>query len=90
MRILGHIPHPAYQVTVFLRGEDHVVQFQARGFVQSYRLPAAIHEDWQDLARLFDATMMEEVRERFQAMGASLQSALERHPPAGDQDASSD
>ena len=69
MRIIGRLPHPQLQITVFSNDGRFPVQFEYRGQTQQYRFRQGPGmANLADVRRVVDAEFMAEVLRLFQHM----------------------
>ena len=72
MRILGRLPHPKLQITVFANDGRFPVQFEHRGLTQQYRFRSGPKlTGFADIATLIDDRFTEEVMAIFVLMQAT-------------------
>jgi len=82
MRILGRIPHPALQITVFSNDGRFPVQFEVGGLSQIYRFRQSERlRSFADVQKLVDAELIEAVSDQFSAMRAAHSRALNTFAP---------
>lgn len=86
MRILGRIPHPVLQISVFANDGRFPVQFELNGLSQIYRF----RQDEQlkslaDVTRLIDEDFTAGVLAQFRSMQELQSRLLGRHRPAPDE-----
>lgn len=85
MRILGRIPHPVLQISVFSNDGRFPVQFELSGQSQIYRF----RQDEQlkslaDVKKLIDPVFVEGVLRQFNEMQALQSKLIDRHKPPTD------
>ena len=69
MRILGRLPHPKLQITVFANDGRFPVQFEHRGLTQQYRFRSGPNlTGFADVAALIDEQFTAEVLAVFTTM----------------------
>lgn len=69
MRIIGRLPHPQLQITVFSNDGRFPVQFEYRGQTQQYRFRQGPEmANFGDVKRVIDAEFVAEVLRLFQQM----------------------
>ncbi|MEL7163219.1 MAG: hypothetical protein AAFN92_20850 [Bacteroidota bacterium] len=89
MRIIGRIPHPLMQITVFANDGRFPVQFELDGRSQIYRFrQQETLAGLNDVQRIVDATFQSAVLEQFASMRAIQEGVMERHFALPDADAS--
>lgn len=88
MRILGRIPHPTMQITVFSNDGRFPVQFELAGLSQIYRFRQSESlRSLADVEKLVDSELMANVLEQFSTMRVAHSRALNTFaPPAAPTD----
>ena len=82
MRIIGRIPHPTLQITVFSNDGRFPVQFETDGLTQIYRFRhAPALRNLKDIEELISGDFTEQVLETFAAMRATHRTALKTLTP---------
>lgn len=69
MRIIGHVPHPVFKITLLEHNDRYTIQVEAGSYSQHYRfrkMPGL--EDPAALASLVDEPFLEEVKGVFDSM----------------------
>ncbi|NJC24633.1 hypothetical protein [Neolewinella antarctica] len=88
MRIIGRLPHPEMQITVFSNDGRFPVQFELLGQTQQYRFRHAPElKNLGDIARIVDEQFKAEVLATFKHMRATQARVVEQHltPPPADE-----
>lgn len=85
MRILGRIPHPTLQISVFSNDGRFPVQFELAGQSQIYRFRQDERlKSLADVKRLIDREFTNGVMEEFQRMQRLQSGLIDRHKPVVD------
>lgn len=88
MRIIGRLPHPTMQITVFSNDGRFPVQFELGGLTQTYRFQRTEQlRGLQDLTKLVNEELITTVLAQFSVMRAAHSRALNTFaPPAEPRD----
>ena len=74
MIILGQIPHPNLNITVFKSNNKYIVKFEIGPFEQSYKfLEANSISGFEDVSRLVDEVWLKEIFHVFDQMNKQYQ-----------------
>lgn len=85
MRIIGRIPHPVLQISVFSNDGRFPVQFELNGQSQIYRFRQDERlKSLADVTKLIDESFTTGVLAQFRAMRILQSDLLDRHRPATD------
>lgn len=85
MRILGRIPHPTLQITVFANDGRFPVQFEQGGLSQIYRFRKSERlRGLADVQRLVNEDLIASVLTQFSTMRAAHSRALNTFAPPED------
>jgi len=85
MRILGRIPHPTLQITVFSNDGRFPVQFERSGLSQIYRFRKSERlRGLADVEKLVNSDLLDAVLTQFTAMRAARSRALNTFAPPED------
>lgn len=79
MRIIGHVPHPSFKITLLEHNDRFTIQVEAGAYSQHYRfrrIPGL--EDARELAGLVDEAFLDEIRMVFDSMHANLLGRLKK------------
>lgn len=79
MRVLVHIPHPKFKVTLFDWNEKYVVKIEAGPMEQTYKFGHEEVKNTEALKNLLDDVFYQEVYDRFTAMFISMQEMKKRN-----------
>lgn len=82
MRIIGRIPHPSMQISVFSNDGRFPVQFELSGQSQIYRFrQSETLKGLADIKELVDGEFADEVMRQFGEMKKIQSAVLDRHAP---------
>ncbi|TXF88555.1 hypothetical protein FUA23_13895 [Neolewinella aurantiaca] len=82
MRIIGRIPHPTLQITVFENDGRFPIQFETNGLSQIYRFRKSEGlKSLTDVKKLINADLIKTVLEQFSVMQAAHSRALNTFAP---------
>lgn len=82
MRIIGRIPHPSMQISVFSNDGRFPVQFELSGQSQIYRFRQSdTIKGLDDIKKLVDSDFTNCVMQQFRAMKRIQSEVFERHTP---------
>lgn len=82
MRIIGRIPHPTLQITVFANDGRFPVQFETGGLSQIYRFRQSDQlKSLSDVQKLVDKDLINTVLDQFSVMRAAHSRALNTFAP---------
>ena len=82
MRIIGRIPHPSMQISVFSNDGRFPVQFELSGQSQIYRFrQSETLKGLDDIKKLVDGAFADDVMRQFGAMKKIQSAVLDRHAP---------
>lgn len=79
MRIVGEIPHPDCKITLFSWNNRYLIKIEQGLLEQTYKINQFDITGESDLISLIDERFIQETLTRFEAMAATLFSALDRH-----------
>lgn len=82
MRIIGRIPHPSLQITVFATDGRFPVQFETDGLSQIYRFRQSDQlKSLADVVKLVNKELIDTVLNQFSVMRAAHSRALNTFAP---------
>lgn len=85
MRIIGRIPHPSMQISVFSNDGRFPVQFELSGLSQIYRFRQSdTLKGLDDIKQLVDPVFTEGVLRQFAEMQKVQSAVIDRHSPKED------
>lgn len=80
MRIVGNIPHPTLQITIFLHDSKYAVKFESGLYEQTYKFRSGDQiQTVEDIKKLIDATLLEEVQQGLFRMHQEKLAAIGRN-----------
>lgn len=80
MRIIGHIEHPVFKITVMQMAEKFVLKVEHGLLEQTFKIREADEvRGYADVAKLVDAAFLEACTERFQSMNTDLFASFQRN-----------
>lgn len=82
MRIIGRLPHPTLQITVFANDGRFPVQFEQGGLTQIYRFRKSEQlQSLGDVQKLVNSDLIDSVLDQFKVMREVHSSALNTFAP---------
>ena len=87
MRILGYLDHPSLKITVFKTDTRLSIKFENGSFEQTYKFrPSEQTNSLQEINKLVDETLLEQVSKLFRQMEQQFNSSFLRNfPPSDDE-----
>lgn len=78
MRVVGEITHPQCKITIFAWNNRYLVKLEAGLLEQTFKINQFDVTGEADLHKIVDETFIQEALTRFEEMGRSFQSAVNR------------
>jgi hypothetical protein len=78
MRVIGHIPHDVFKITVFAWNGKYLIKIETAMLEQTYKVNEWDISREEDIYKLPDEAFMQRVTERFVQMQKDLHEAMER------------
>ena len=81
MRIIGHVPHPSFKITLLEHNDRVTIQVEAGPYSQHYRFRKMEGlENAQDVSDLVDGPFLDQVKGVFDSMHGVLMERLKDRP----------
>ncbi len=80
MRVVGRIPHPSINITLFEYNEKYTMKMEAGPMEQSYKITIDQIGNLANFQKLADSVFLNECLDHFNAMFLSWKATVERHP----------
>ncbi len=78
MRIIGYLPHPDYQITVFRMDDKFSIQIEKDLLVQTYKYRSGPRLNrLEDVQNMVDSSFLERVASIFEGMHINKQKSLQ-------------
>ena len=78
MRVIGNIPHPEIQITLFHWNNKYLIKLETPALEQTFKIPDFDLTGEDDLIKIVSDQFLENAISRFNDMTASLHQAMER------------
>lgn len=81
MRIIGHVPHPTFKITLLEHNDRYTIQVEAGPYSQHYRFRKMQGlESPEEVSKLVDESFLLRVKEVFDSMHIVLMDKLAGNP----------
>ena len=77
MRVIGNIPHPAVQITLFHWNNKYLIKLETPLLEQTFKIPDFDLSSEEELTKIVSAQFVEKALNRFNDMAESLHQSME-------------
>ncbi|MBC8112384.1 MAG: hypothetical protein H7Y04_15120 [Verrucomicrobia bacterium] len=78
MRLVAHLPHPDFKITLYAWNGKYLIKIETAMYEQTYKVKEFDVANEEEIKKLLDKTFMDAVAQTFNLMDYTMNEAFER------------